>query len=216
MKKIVPIIGLVILLVESTVVSAAANDGKNVKAKAASCVGCHGDDGNSIAPTFPRLAGQHVGYLSKQLLHFKNKTRSDAMMQGMATALSDGDIKQLANYYASQKAKYSAKDDELYVDEDEEIQVTKTLIAEGKKIYLGGNSESGVAACTACHGPTGKGNPSAGFPVIAGQYPLYIAKSLQAYKSGERSDPSSMMALIAKKISQREINSVSAYISNLR
>lgn len=211
MKNIVTIVALLILLPESTAVPAAS-----VKAKAASCVGCHGEDGNSITPTFPRLAGQHANYLSKQLLRFKDNTRSNAIMQGMVAALSEDDIDQLSRYYAARKAKFQSRDKELYVDEGEEIQVTKALIAEGKGVYRGGNNESGVAACTACHGPTGNGNPSAGFPVIAGQYPAYIAKSLHDFKSGERGDPSSMMALIAKKMSQEEINSVSAYLSNLR
>lgn len=191
---------------------AAGNVGAG-KQKTAACASCHGSDGNSIAPLFPRLAGQHTRYLTNQLTAFKSQSRNNETMQAMTSSLSEQDIENISAYYTQQKPKFSI-DDEQYIDEDEEIPVTQELIDQGKKFYRGGNTDTGVSACIACHGVTGLGNEPAGFPVVKGQYAAYVAKALIDFKSGERSN--AMMQLIAKKMSPEEFNAVSAYISSMR
>lgn len=186
------------------------------KGKTAACGGCHGADGNSVAPTFPRLAGQNMRYLKNQLSAFKSGARENEMMQPMAANLSEKDMEDISAYYAAQEQIFST-DDEQYLDEDEDIEVTDELIAAGKKFYRGGNTKSGAAACTGCHGPDGSGNEPAGFPMVKGQYALVIAKALRDFKSGQRSsDTSTMMPMIAKKMTDEEINAVASYISSMR
>lgn len=74
-------------------------------AKSASCVGCHGADGNSMVPNFPKLAGQHANYLEKQMKDFRDGFRKDATMAPFAKGLTDEEIKALAAFYAAQTAK---------------------------------------------------------------------------------------------------------------
>jgi len=75
------------------------------KAKAATCMACHGPDGNSVNPVWPKLAGQHAPYLEKQIKDFRDGKRKDPMMSPMAAPLSDTDISNLAAYFAAQKQK---------------------------------------------------------------------------------------------------------------
>jgi cytochrome c553 len=191
-----------------------ANAGKT---KSTTCAGCHGADGNSTAPIFPRLAGQHAKYVSSQLSAFKSQRRSDASMQAMAAGLSEQDMEDLAAFYAAQKPKYPDSDEQQYVDSDKEIPVTEELIAAGKTVYVAGNEETGVPACTACHSPGANGNGPAGFPKLKGQFLPYLIKSLNDYREGIRTnDDESLMRTIAGKMSKTEINAVAAYLSNVR
>lgn len=187
------------------------------KTKSLACTGCHGKDGNSMVPTFPRLAGQNAKYVSRQLSDFKSQKRADPTMQAMTAGLSEQDIEDLGAYYVSQKAKYPNSDDEQYLDDDQEIPVTKELIATGKNIFLAGNEETGVAACSGCHGLGGRGNGPAGFPELKGQFLPYLVKSLNDFKGRIRTnDDGRTMRTIAGKMSDAEINAVSAYLSGLR
>lgn len=168
------------------------------------CAACHGADGNSAAPANPHLAGQHAAYLAKQLADFKaNKDRKNPVMMGMATPLSPEDMKAVAQYYSEQKPKPgSAKD--------------KDLVALGQKLYRGGNTQTGVAACAACHGPNGAGIP-AQYPRLSGQFADYTAAQLKAFRAGERkNDPNGMMQGVAARMSDKEIAAVSEYIAGLR
>lgn len=203
------------ILASSTGFSYAVGNAELGKQKAAACASCHGAKGNSVGPMFPRLAGQHIRYLVSQLNAFKSKARSDDMMEAMASGLSEQDIDDISAYYVKQKPQFSS-DDEQYFDEDEELPVTRELIEKGKALYRGGNANTGIAACIACHGPTGMGNESAGFPVLTGQYAIYVAKALVDFKSGNRNDISTMMQMIAQKMTREEIYAVSAYISSIR
>jgi cytochrome c553 len=187
------------------------------KTKSTACAGCHGSDGNSTAPIFPRLAGQHAKYIIRQLSAFRDKKRNDPSMQAIAAGLSDQDIEDLGAFYNGQKPHFPATEEEQYVDADQEIPVTGELIADGKAVFIAGNEETGVAACTACHGPEANGNAPAGFPRLGGQFLPYLIKSLNEYKEGIRSnDEGAIMRTIAGKMSKAEINAVSAYLSNLR
>ncbi|MEJ2142578.1 MAG: c-type cytochrome [Gammaproteobacteria bacterium] len=181
----------------------AAGDAKAGEAKAGVCFGCHGVGGNSTNPSWPKLNGQHAKYIAKQLADFKNgKKRSDPLMAGQVAALSNQDMENLAAYFAKQKATMG--------------QADKTKVALGEKIYRGGNSAKGVAACMGCHGPTGSGNPPAGFPAISGQHAAYTTKALKDFRSGARTnDLNGMMRNVAAKMSDKEIEAVASYMSGL-
>jgi cytochrome c553 len=181
----------------------AAGDAAAGKAKSASCAGCHNPDGNSANPMWPKLAGQHEKYIAKQLMDFKTgKTRKDPLMAGQVAALSETDMTNLAAYFSSQKISAGKADDKL--------------VELGAKIYRGGNSASGVAACMSCHGPTGKGNPLANFPSVAGQHSAYLEKAINDFKTSARSnDAGKMMQNIAVKMTDKEIKAVASYIQGL-
>jgi cytochrome c553 len=181
----------------------AAGDAAAGKTKSASCAACHGADGNSMVPTFPKLAGQHASYIAKQLAAFKSRDRIDPTMNGMAAALSEQDMADLGAYFASQTAAIGAPADE-------------EKAATGKTLYQGGDKTKGISACMACHGPSGAGNPGAGFPSLQGQHSTYVVKALKDFRSGVRTtDPQKMMRDIAAKMSDADIEAVAEYIAGL-
>ncbi len=196
---LVPVFALLALAAGSV---HAAGDAAAGKTKSAACAGCHGADGNSTTAQFPRLAGQHAGYLVKQLHDFKSGARSNPTMSGMAAPLSDQDILDLAAYFSSQKPAPGAAEPK-YVDR-------------GKKIFRGGIAAKGVPACMACHEPDGSGNPQAKFPALSGQHPEYTASTLKAFRSGQRSnDPNEMMTRAAANLSDADITALAQYVSGL-
>lgn len=187
----------------SSLTALAAGDAAAGQQKSATCAACHGNDGNSANPEWPTLAGQHEKYLVKQLMEFKSGARVNATMNGMAAGLSDQDMADLAAYYSKQTVTPGEADPEL--------------VELGQQLYRGGNMVTGVAACTACHGPTGSGNPEAQFPALAGQHALYLENQLKAFRAGQRAnDAGQMMRNIAAKMSDAEIQAVSSYIQGLR
>jgi cytochrome c553 len=190
----------------SAVLSAApagAADAAAGKAKAAACASCHGADGNSANPEWPSLAGQHDKYLIKQLAEFKSGARSNPLMSPMAAGLSEQDMADLAAYYSSQPLNGGKAD--------------PALVALGEKIYRGGNATTGVAACMACHGPDGMGNPQANFPRLSGQHAAYTVVQLKAFRAGDRSnDAGLMMRNIAARMTDAEMDAVASYIEGLR
>ena len=185
-----------------TSVSVAAGNAEAGKAKSVSCAACHGADGNSMNPTWPKIAGQSASYIVKQLADFKAKKRNDPLMSFQASALSAQDMDDLGAYFASQTGSQGGADEKL--------------AAAGAKLYRGGNKAKGVAACIACHGPTGAGNPAAKFPKLSGQHAAYVEKAMKDFRSGARNnDMNKMMQNIAEKMSDKEIKAVASYISGL-
>jgi cytochrome c553 len=171
--------------------------------KSAVCAVCHGADGNSTNALWPKLAGQHENYIVQQLKNFQSGDRQDPSMSPQAANLSEQDMLDLAAYFSNQTIKGgSAFKDSLML---------------GQKIYRGGNKETGVAACIACHGPNGKGNPAAEYPTISGQHAAYTLKQLQDYKSGKRkaTDKAEIMRDIAIRMSEAEMQAVTNYIQGL-
>lgn len=187
----------------------AKGDPEAGKAKSMVCAACHGNDGNSMIPMNPKIAGQHEGYLYKQLSEFKlasqtggKEGRNNAVMNGMAEPLSDQDMKDLAAYFASQDLKAG--------------ETPEDVIEAGEQLYRGGDEERGITACIACHGPDGKGMGLAGFPVISGQHAEYTKSQLEMFKSGQRNnDHNGMMRDIAKKLTDEDINILSKYVAGL-
>lgn len=172
------------------------------------CAGCHGPDGNSPAPTFPKIAGQHADYLYKQLKEFKAvdgkpAVRENPIMGGMVAALDDADMKALGAYYSSQPLQPAA--------------AANPATAElGQNIWRAGIASKGVPACAGCHGPAGAGLP-AQFPAIGGQWGDYTEAQLKAFRDGVRAnDPAQMMRMIALKMTDPEMKAVADYAAGLR
>ena len=173
------------------------------------CSACHGADGNSAVPTFPKLAGQGEKYLVKQLKDIRDGARSVPTMAGQLDGKSDQDLADISAFYAAQSQSGG--------------QTAPELLALGEKVYRSGVAERKVAACTACHSPTGSGNAPAGFPALAGQHAEYIASQLRAYRkgyedaSGRTNDgDSKIMRTTAFGLSDGEIDAVSSYIAGLK
>ncbi len=181
----------------------AAGDAAAGKAKSAVCAGCHGVDGNSVVPSFPKLAGQNTRYLVKQMQDVKEGRRSIAAMTGILDGMSNKDLENIAAYFASQNSSIGKAKEEL--------------VSLGEKLYRSGNKETGVAACTACHSPTGSGNAPAGFPALSGQHAEYIATQLKAFRAGERTNDgdSKIMRATAFRLNDNEIEALASYISGL-
>ena len=175
------------------------------QAKAAVCGACHGPDGNSPAPNFPKLAGQGERYLTKQMHDIKDGKRTVLEMTGLLTNLSDQDLADIAAYFASQKGSVGAVDPKL--------------VARGEKLFRGGDLDKGLPACTGCHSPNGAGIAAAGFPHLSGQHATYIAKQLTDFRkeeAGRANDgDAAIMRTIARKLSDEDIAAVSSYIQGL-
>ncbi len=197
---------LLISLLVSFGISGAAmaqGDAAAGQTKAAVCFGCHGADGNATAPSFPKLAGQHPGYIAKQLADIKSGARPSPMMVGFAAGLSEQDQQDLGAFFGPMPISTGT------VDAD--------LAAKGAAIYSDGLAAKGVAACSACHGNSGEGNALANFPALKGQYAAYVESQLKAFRDGVRAnDPNSMMRGVAVRMSDADIKAVSAYLEGLK
>lgn len=181
----------------------AAGDVEAGKNASALCAGCHGADGNSAVPNFPKLAGQGQKYLLKQLNDIKTGKRQVVEMTGILDGFSDQDLENLAAYFSAQNPTGG--------------QAKKELVKAGEALYRGGNPATKIAACTACHGPSGKGVELASFPRLSGQHADYIATQLKKFRSGERANDGDtrMMRSVAALLSDKEIEAVASYISGL-
>ncbi|MBV8621454.1 MAG: cytochrome c4 [Curvibacter sp.] len=166
----------------------------------ATCAACHGTDGNSSSPAYPKLAQQHPEYLVKQLQEFKSGKRANPVMSGMAATLSDEDMKNVAYWVSSQKEKPGfAKE--------------KDLVTLGERIFRGGLPDRQIAACAGCHSPNGAGIP-AQYPRLAGQQADYTVAQLVAFRDGVRTN-SIQMTGEAAKLNDKEIKAVADYIAGL-
>jgi cytochrome c553 len=185
---------------------AAPEGGGNAEAgatKAAVCLACHGMNGNSTNAEWPSLAGQHATYTAEQLHFFRSGKRNDPVMQPMAAGLSDQDIDDLAAYYAAQTPTG--------------LEAEPSFWEAGQKLYRGGNPESNVPACIACHGPLGRGNWPARYPVVQAQHAVYAQKQLKDYATGQRpGEHAKIMEAIAKRMTPEEIRAVSSYMQGIR
>ncbi len=171
------------------------------QATAATCMACHTADGSRGAPANPILQGQHAEYLAKQLHEFKSGKRKNAIMQGMAAALSDDDIRNVAAFYASKEPKPGAAKN-------------KATVLQGEKIWRAGIADRKIAACAGCHGPNGAGIP-AQYPKLSGQHADYTEAQLLAFRSGLRANNVQMTG-VAAKMNDAEIKAVSDYVAGLR
>lgn len=195
---------LISLIVSAGLISVAhAGDADAGKDKSAMCGACHGADGNSQVPNFPKIAGQGEAYIVKQLQDIRDGRRNVPEMAFVAS-MSDEDFADLGAYYASQTASTGVAKEEL--------------VKLGQRIYLGGNEEKGIPACLACHGPNGAGIAAAKYPHLAGQHTAYTQKQLVDFSMGNRTNDGDarIMRDIAERMHTKEIEAVSSYIEGLR
>jgi len=180
-------------------------------AKAAVCSACHGPNGNSTAPEWPRLAGQSAVYIVEQLRLFRSGVRNNPVMRPLATGLGDQDIDDLAVYYAAQTPAG--------------LEADPSYWQAGEALYLRGDRVHEVPACVACHGPVGRGNLAAGYPALRAQQSVYVVKQLNDYASGARytganpaaaSRNGAMMFTIARRLSPEQIRDVASYVQGMR
>jgi cytochrome c553 len=191
----------------------AVGDAAAGESKVAMCAGCHGSDGNSMVPSFPKLAGLGEKYMTAQLRMIKSGERVIVEMTGILDASTDQDLQDMAAFYDSKAMAISGAQDITLVG----ISDPAEALALGENVYRGGNMKTGVAACTGCHSPSGKGNNPAGYPALGGQFADYIEKQLLAYRRGERASGGNakIMQGVAANLSDKEIKAVANYISGL-
>lgn len=194
-----------LLLASPQLLAAGEGDVASGQSGSAVCAACHGPDGNSVMPQWPSLAGQHAAYLERQIKLIKSGARPVPEMVALVAGLSEAEIRNLAAYYSAQDRNVGIADE--------------SLVAAGSLIYQAGNSETGVPACMACHGPIGEGNPLAGYPALSGQQPVYTANLLRRFREGEHwgedDGPSIVMTGVAARLTDGEIEAVSSYIHGL-
>jgi len=184
-------------------------------AKVTACLACHGPNGNSVNAQWPKLAGQNAAYIEGQLKHFHDKTRVDAsgLMPPMAAGLSDQDMQDLAAYFSHQTPVG--------------LEADPSDRQPGEKLYRGGDRARDIPACMACHGPAGRGNPAAGFPMLRAQHAVYTVQQLGDYAADKRytrNDKgvsngglnSDMMHTIASRLTQEDIRNVASYVQGMR
>jgi len=187
----------------------AGGDAEAGQAKAATCVACHGVDGNSAVPTFPKLAGLGHKYLLKQMKDIRDGRRPVALMAGQVDNMSEQDLADIAAFYDAQPRTGGMADPDK--------------VALGRKVYLAGIAERQVPACSGCHSPTGNGNGPAGYPSLGGQHAEYIAAQLKMFRKGYE-DPAGrtnggeakIMRTTAFRMSDMEIEAVASYIAGLQ
>jgi cytochrome c553 len=184
-------------------VASQAGDPVRGQQLSAVCGACHGADGNSVNPDWPKLAGQHGEYIYKQLMDYKSGRRENALMAAQVINLSEQDMRDLGAFYARQAISPGTAD--------------ATVAERGERIYRGGIPAAGVAACSACHGANGAGNPAAIFQAVAGQHAKYNSDQLRYFRAGQRAnDNGRMMRNLASKMSDEDIQAVSEYMAGLR
>jgi cytochrome c553 len=207
-------IGL-LLAVCSTPITLAAGSVDAGAGKSALCVACHGPNGNSVNPQWPRLAGQNAAYIETQLKHWHDKTRVDpsSVMPPMAAALSDQDMQDLAAYFSQQTPSG--------------LEADPSYWQAGEKLYRGGDRARNIPACMACHGPVGRGNPAAGYPVLRAQHAVYTVQQLGAYAADKRytrndkgesngGPNAEIMHTIASRLTPEDIRNLASYVQGMR
>ncbi|MGY6275398.1 c-type cytochrome [Methylomonas sp. MgM2] len=169
---------------------------------AASCAGCHGENGISTSMNYPSLAGQLPTYLYKQLMDYKNDKRQDPMMAGFAKGLSEQDAADLAAWYGSRSPAFQSRSPMVY-------EQAERMVKDGDRNRI-------LPPCEVCHAANGKGQ-DLDMPALSGQNASYTTATLKAFKSGERhNDVYSRMRLIAKELSEQEIEELGLYYQNFR
>jgi cytochrome c553 len=183
--------------------------------KATVCFACHGANGTSVAPTFPRLAGQRVDYLYHRLRAFKGASAKDpyystSPMTAMAVPLSDSDMRNLAAFFASQEPRPATPTS------------STTSLEKGERIYRAGDPTRGIPACQGCHGAEARGpsiatGPYAVYPLLRAQYSPYIVSRLTSFRKDLPHDTTTdfIMGGVAQTLDDESIQAIAAWLSSL-
>ena len=207
------------------------NEGKG---SAPPCTSCHGADGTgNEAIGAPRLAGQYFSFLLKQLNDFANfeKVKGDAggfvfkgrkdltlgQMNGIASALSEQDRRDVAAFLAEKRVKFAGTNLKQLKEQGKQVGD----IAKGKSLVKWGQGERGIPACKSCHGYNGRGAPPL-FPLIGQQRYSYLVNQLKYWRKGAESgnpeegrinDPMAAMREVAKNLTDEDIHNAAAYLT---
>jgi cytochrome c553 len=192
---------LMALLALAGTAARAADDTRAEDIVQGKCFICHGAEGESSSPVFPRLAGQHAAYVARQLADYKSGRRKSSTMQPMVDDLAPADFEALGRYFETRPVHY-------HPVEDQELALM------GRFIYLRGNPYSGVPACATCHGQSGQG--TATLPRLAGQHAQYTERQLKQFNQRERTNDNAVMQAVAGKLTELELKAVAAFISGLK
>ncbi len=200
-------------------VAAKDGDPKAGSTKAAPCAACHSTDGNSADPKNPKIAGQGEWFIARQLMLFKTGVRQNAVMAAFVAPLAAQDMRDIGAYFQAQSVRSGTADEGLVTATGPHLG--KKLYVVGEQLYRGGDTNRGIPACMACHGPTGAGNTGAAFPRLTGQHAAYTQARLERYRAGEqhgsaRDNPNApIMPAIASKLTDLEIGALATYIEGL-
>jgi len=188
----------------AAVVAVKPGDATVGQGKAAVCGACHGLDGNSSDPQYPKLAGQSEAYIAHQLANFKSGKRQNPIMLGMATPLSPQDMEDIGAYFASKTSLPGVAD--------------QALVDHGQTLFREGDTTRGIPACMACHSIDGRGNPGAMYPQLTAQHAQYIQAKLRAWHDGASwgdDAHSQIMPAIAQKLDSNDIAALASYVEGL-
>jgi cytochrome c553 len=200
MCSLIPQLGVAALLLGMSPASRAADDPRALEIVQGKCFICHGIDGESSSPVFPRLAGQHAAYIARQLADYKAGRRKSDTMRPMVEDLSADDFAGLGRYFESRKPVAHVQDD-------------VHLAQVGQLVFNRSHPDSNIPSCASCHGVNAHGTDT--LPRLAGQHALYIETQLKKYTSRERTNDNALMHAVASKLTELEIKAVSAYVSGL-
>lgn len=209
MRRIVTILALGFLAASGGVASSAfaAKVPTTLKQRVQACTACHGEQGGGGLQNFyPRLGGQHQGYLFRQLKEFREGMRAFPVMQYMANRLSDAYLREIAGYFSQQNPPYPPVTRNAF---------DPALIAMGRQLTTKGNWRTGVPACEVCHGPDLQGTAPY-IPNLLGQPIAYIDAQLGGWAAGTRGPKGDVMRWIASDLSQENIRALDAYLATLR
>jgi cytochrome c553 len=200
-KQVATLAGLLVALVAAPAMAADTVDlARAEEIVSGRCFLCHGMEGESASPVFPRLAGQHAEYIAKQLADFQSGKRKSDTMKPQAEELTPAEMKSLGAFFQSKTAgARPAKDPDL--------------LAVGKYVFTRGNQFTGLPSCSSCHGAKGLGTPQ--LPRLAGQHPRYIEDQLKLFNNRERTNDNAVMHTVASKLSELERHAVAEYIATL-
>jgi cytochrome c553 len=194
--------------------AAEKGDASDGAAKASACIACHGPSGNSVdANLGPVIAGQNASYARDQIKRIQTGQRPNPLMQPLVKSMTDQDIADVAAYFASQTPTGNEADPSYW--------------KAGEKLYRSGDAARGIPACTACHGPAGRGNPAAGYPALQAQYAVYTVKQLESYAADTRyakdasgqpqAGPNApMMKVIAARLTPEDRRNLASYLQGIR
>jgi cytochrome c553 len=176
-----------------TLHAAVSGDAQRARAVVLGCAGCHGVQGVSPSEAFPNLAGLSKEDMYKALKDYRDGKRQNATMQGIAEALDDQKIADIAAHYASltSKPRHSAG---------------------APRVVAFGNPSRSIAPCAACHGPIGRKD---GAPSLEGQKRDYLRAQLEAFATGSRrNDMNQQMREIARALTPAERDAVAEWYEN--
>ncbi len=191
---------LLIAALASPLAAQAGDAAKAISLAGNLCAACHGEDGNSAIPNFPKLAGQQAVYLLRELKDYKSGRRQNEVMGPLVSGLTDEDLANLAAFYASQKPAPG-------------VVTEPSLLPVGKTLYLKGNAASDIPSCESCHEVDGSG--SGKFPRVAGQNVEYLLEQFRLYAAGKRTNGTRVMRTIAERMSEKETRAVSEYMASM-